>query len=144
MIEVIDNFLSQEEFNFVLNYSKSALYAYGETDDETRPPLGLVHKIIKSKSYVSISRPKGTQNIIKKGDLIQILLLIQRIQKDGGKVNVEGFLKYYLESLNKARANKKLRYSYNGESTDFKATWRLGSDAGAIEWINNILFNIWY
>jgi hypothetical protein len=98
-------------------------------------------KIITSKSYASVSKPKGTQNVIKKGDLIQILLLIQRIQKDGGKINSDDFLKYYIISLNKARANKTLKYTFNGETTDFRATWRLGSDAGAIEWINDILFN---
>lgn len=63
MIEVIDNFLSQEEFNFVLYYSKSALYAYGETDDETRPPLGLVHNILKSKKIYKLFENK-TQKFV--------------------------------------------------------------------------------
>lgn len=103
--------------------------------------VNTLDKIIKSKTYVSVARPKGKQNRIKKADLIQILLLIQRIQKDGGMIDQNLFLKSYFNSLNKARANKKLKYSYKGESTDFKATWRLGTDAGAIEWINDILFD---
>lgn len=98
-------------------------------------------KLITSKNYKSISRPKGTQNRVKKTDLIQILLLIQRIQKDGGKVNSDEFVGHYFNSVNKARATRGLTYSYKGESTDFKATWRLGSDAGAIKWINDILFD---
>ena len=58
MIQVIDNFLSQEEFNFVLNYSKSALYAYGETDDKNHPPTGLVHNITKSKKIYKLFENK--------------------------------------------------------------------------------------
>ena len=58
MIEVIDNFLSQEEFNFVLNYSKSALYGYGEADDESHPPTGLVHNITKSKKIYKLFENK--------------------------------------------------------------------------------------
>jgi Rps23 Pro-64 3,4-dihydroxylase Tpa1-like proline 4-hydroxylase len=45
MIEVIDNFLTQEEFYFVIQYCNSALYGYGEADDINRPPVGLVHNI---------------------------------------------------------------------------------------------------
>jgi hypothetical protein len=52
MIEVVDNFLSDEEFDFVFKYCSSALYAYGECDDITRKPIGLVHNIPKiSKIY---------------------------------------------------------------------------------------------
>lgn len=58
MIQVIDNFLSQEEFNFVFDYSKHALYAYGETDDINLPPRGLVHNITKSKKIYKLFENK--------------------------------------------------------------------------------------
>jgi len=102
--------------------------------------INTLDKIVSSKNYANASRPKGKQNIINKSDLIQILLLIQRIQNEGGKLNTDDFIRYYINTLNKAKANKKLKYSYKGENTDFKATWRLGTDAGAFKWINDILF----
>ena len=53
MIQVIDNFLSEEEFNFVFNYSRSALYKYGEIDDLYGHPQGVVHNIKRCKTSCS-------------------------------------------------------------------------------------------
>jgi hypothetical protein len=61
MIEVIDSFLSEEEFNFVLDYSKSALYAYGEADVINRPPTGLVHNIPKNEKIYELFVKKTQQ-----------------------------------------------------------------------------------
>jgi len=58
MIEVFDNFLSQEEFNFVLEYCKSSVYAYGEIDSENRPPTGMVRSISKTESIYNLFETK--------------------------------------------------------------------------------------
>jgi Rps23 Pro-64 3,4-dihydroxylase Tpa1-like proline 4-hydroxylase len=58
MIEVFDNFLSQEEFNFVLEYCKSCVYVYGEVDNENLPPTGMVHNIPETESIYNLFETK--------------------------------------------------------------------------------------
>jgi Rps23 Pro-64 3,4-dihydroxylase Tpa1-like proline 4-hydroxylase len=58
MIEVTDNFLSQEEFDFVLDYCKSSVYTYGEADDENHPPTGMVHNIPETESIYNLFETK--------------------------------------------------------------------------------------
>lgn len=45
MIDIIDNFLSDEEFNFVINYCLDAPYFYGEADNQDTPVTGMVHNV---------------------------------------------------------------------------------------------------
>lgn len=45
MIKVLDNFLSNEEYNNVLRYCGTSSYHYGETDREDVAPTGMVHEI---------------------------------------------------------------------------------------------------
>lgn len=61
MIEVTDNFLSQEEFNFVLEYCKSSVYTYGEADDENRPPTGMVYNISETETIYNLFETKTKQ-----------------------------------------------------------------------------------
>jgi len=98
-------------------------------------------KLVKSPAYHSITKPNGTKNIVKVTDLIHILLLINRIQKAGGVINPTTFIECYVKSVNVARANKKLKYSFKNESSDFNATWRLSTNSEGITWINDIIFN---
>jgi hypothetical protein len=58
MIEVTDNFLSQEEFNFVLEYCKSSVYIYGEADDENHPPTGMIHNISETEPIYNLFETK--------------------------------------------------------------------------------------
>ena len=45
MIDIIDDFLSDEEFNFVINYCLDAPYFYGEADNQNTPVTGMVHNV---------------------------------------------------------------------------------------------------
>jgi hypothetical protein len=44
-VNVHDNFLSKEDYQFALEYSHSALYHYGETDSPFTKPTGMVHDV---------------------------------------------------------------------------------------------------
>ena len=45
MIDVVDDFLTQEELDFVVEYCVDAPYYYGEADNSDTPVTGLVHNI---------------------------------------------------------------------------------------------------
>jgi hypothetical protein len=45
MIDVVDNFLSDRDHDFVMNYCVDASYFYGEADNKDTPVTGLVHNI---------------------------------------------------------------------------------------------------
>jgi hypothetical protein len=45
MIDVADDFLSQEELSFVVKYCVDAPYYYGEADNSDTPVTGMVHNI---------------------------------------------------------------------------------------------------
>ena len=45
MIDVLDDFLTPEELDFVIEYCVDAPYFYGETDNDDTPVTGLVHNI---------------------------------------------------------------------------------------------------
>lgn len=64
MIEIIDRFLSKEDFDYVLRYCENANYNYGEPDYYNLPPTGMIspipeteviHKLFKSKTERLIS-----------------------------------------------------------------------------------------
>lgn len=44
-IEIIDRFLSKEDFDNVVKYCVDALYKWGEVDSYNLPPTGMVHEI---------------------------------------------------------------------------------------------------
>ena len=45
MIDVVDDFLTQEELDFVVEYCVDAPYYYGEADNSDTPVTGLVHNV---------------------------------------------------------------------------------------------------
>lgn len=45
MIDVIDDFLTKEEHDFVIEYCVDAPYYYGETDNADTPVTGMVHNV---------------------------------------------------------------------------------------------------
>ena len=64
MIEIIDNFLSTKEYDFVLEYCKSASYTYGERDDDRHIPTGMVYNISETESIYNLFEEK-TKKIIR-------------------------------------------------------------------------------
>ena len=45
MINVYDDFFTEEERDDIMRYCVDAPYYYGETDNDDTPPTGLVHNI---------------------------------------------------------------------------------------------------
>ena len=45
IINVYDNFLSKEEYEYILDYCFSASYCYGESDLPSSKPTGMVHDV---------------------------------------------------------------------------------------------------
>lgn len=45
MLDVVDNFLSPNNHEFVMQYCVDASYFYGETDNEDTPVTGMVHNV---------------------------------------------------------------------------------------------------
>jgi hypothetical protein len=63
IINVYDNFLSEIEHQFIIDYCHSASYFYGETDSDTTPPTGMIHEIYnQSKNFL---RFEDTENFFK-------------------------------------------------------------------------------
>jgi Rps23 Pro-64 3,4-dihydroxylase Tpa1-like proline 4-hydroxylase len=48
-INVYDNFLSKEEYQFILDYCFSASYCYGESDSPLTKPTGMVHNVYNTE-----------------------------------------------------------------------------------------------
>ena len=45
MVEVIDNFLSEPEFNAVSTYCRNVPYMFGEVDNDGMIPTGMTHHV---------------------------------------------------------------------------------------------------
>ena len=61
MIEVIDDFLSEDDCYSVFDYCKMASYSYGEVDFST-PPTGMVHEIDETDDIYKLFQSK-TENL---------------------------------------------------------------------------------
>lgn len=48
LIDYRDNFFSDQGFDKLMNYAAKATYKYGESDNYTTPPTGMVHNIEKN------------------------------------------------------------------------------------------------
>lgn len=55
-INVIDSFLTQREFERVVDYCHNARYAYGEVDQEGSPTTGMVHEIPETEFVYKLLR----------------------------------------------------------------------------------------
>ena len=53
MINIHDNFLSEQNYRFVLNYCYTSSYSYGECDIDPDKPTGMIHEIHKDLSVES-------------------------------------------------------------------------------------------
>lgn len=47
MINYIDNFFTNQEYNDIIKYCLQAPYFYGETDNSDTPPVGMVSEILE-------------------------------------------------------------------------------------------------
>lgn len=54
MIDILDDFLTREELDFVVDYSFGAPYYYGETDTPVSPVTGMVHEVSENSRFYNI------------------------------------------------------------------------------------------
>jgi len=63
VIKILDEFLSKEDFDYVLNYCQECSYNYGEVDSDDLPPTGMVHEIPETKLIYKLFESK-TQKLV--------------------------------------------------------------------------------
>ena len=73
MIEIVDRFLSKEEFDYVLNYCENASYTYGEVDSYGLPPTGMVHQIPEVEKIYKIFKSK-TEKLVSGIELYRMYI----------------------------------------------------------------------
>jgi Rps23 Pro-64 3,4-dihydroxylase Tpa1-like proline 4-hydroxylase len=73
MIEIVDRFLSKEEFDYVLNYCESASYTYGEVDSYGLPPTGMVHQISEIEDIYKLFKSK-TEKLVSGIELYRMYI----------------------------------------------------------------------
>lgn len=61
MITVIDNFLTSDQKDFVIEYCENASYHYGEVDRKGLVPTGMVHEIDETRDIYELFRYKTEQ-----------------------------------------------------------------------------------
>ena len=57
-MEIIDNFLERKDVEFVFKYCFASSYTYGEIDDITTPPTGMIHHIKSSETIYNLFESK--------------------------------------------------------------------------------------
>lgn len=62
-IEIIDRFLSKEEFDSVISYCNEASYCWGEVDADGFPPTGMIHEIPQTENVYRLFEFR-TQKIV--------------------------------------------------------------------------------
>lgn len=63
MIEIKDQFLCEEDWNYVFSYCENGSYVYGETDGFSLPPTGMTHEIPKN-SLIYILLEEKTKSFV--------------------------------------------------------------------------------
>ena len=63
MIEVLDRFLTDEEYDYVLRYCGTSGYYYGETDRPDVMPTGMVHEIDEKETIYELFASR-TQELV--------------------------------------------------------------------------------
>ena len=64
-VNVCDNFLTDQEKNFVWQYCLDCQYTYGETDNGVNIPTGMVHNISESSQIYDLFEKKIQQAVPK-------------------------------------------------------------------------------
>ncbi len=57
-MEIIDNFLERKDVEFVFKYCFASSYTYGEIDNITTPPTGMIHHIKSSETIYNLFESK--------------------------------------------------------------------------------------
>ena len=57
-MEIIDNFLERKDVEFVFKYCFTSSYTYGEVDDRTTPPTGMIHNIQTNETIYNLFESK--------------------------------------------------------------------------------------
>lgn len=68
MIQVIDNFLSPDQRDFVIEYCENASYHYGEIDRDGLVPTGMVHEIDETCEIYKLFQ-HSTQHLVPELEL---------------------------------------------------------------------------
>ena len=63
MVEVTDNFLSEDDCYSVVDYCKTASYSYGEVDYPGAIPTGMIHEISETSEIYKLFQSK-TENLV--------------------------------------------------------------------------------
>ena len=71
-IEVVDNFLTPDQHEFVLDYCEEASYYYGEVDRKGLPPTGMIHIIDPDRDIYELFRHKTEQ--YSEGELCEMYI----------------------------------------------------------------------
>ena len=87
MLDVVDNFLSSNNHEFVMQYCVDASYFYGETDNEDTPVTGMVHNVWirdfsdELKDDVATIGASDENRLHMKKFLIYLLLVLKNATK---------------------------------------------------------------
>lgn len=65
MIQIVDNFLEDDDFTNVINFCRSSSYLFGERDDVDIPPTGAVSIIKPNDFFYSFLENKIRNNFIE-------------------------------------------------------------------------------
>jgi hypothetical protein len=126
---------SQSDLN---NLYKTMKASPNEFTDEDRKIFGSILKTLDKLVRVKNWNVKDT----KKKELIYLLLLLNKINANGGSISdPDAFIKQYYKVIKECRKNKSLLYNApNGEISDFATVWRLGTGAPFMNWILQNIF----
>lgn len=70
-IQVIDNFLSFDECDNVIDYCHHAGYSYGETDSPDDEPTGMIHEIDKTSEIYELFHTE-TQKLVPELNIVRM------------------------------------------------------------------------
>ena len=75
-MEVINNFLDIDDAKSVFKYCFTTSYTYGETDDGTTPPTGMIHNINSDESIYNLleSKIRDVCDLVKGMDLYRMYI----------------------------------------------------------------------
>jgi len=75
-VEVINNFLDIDDAKSVFKYCFTTSYTYGETDDGTTPPTGMIHNINSDESIYNLleSKIRDVCDLVKGMDLYRMYI----------------------------------------------------------------------
>ena len=126
---------SQSDLNKLYNTMKVSPNEFTDKDRKIFASiLKTLDKLVRTKNW--------NQKETKKKELIYLLLLLNKINANGGDVSeTDVFIKQYYKSIKELRKNKNLLFTApNGEVSDFATVWRLGTGSAFMNWVLQNIF----